>query len=157
MAKKLTKDIKKKFILNKGYEIQPVVLLGIKCSFDNLFIDWLIDESDNQNIDLKKEKCPCCTLSKIAVLKSVDLPIALLNSSEVIYLDNDDCIIGVNLIEFDERKSLKRMRIEVYDALVKLGIMNDNDKLDWINLYTDMLIYNKKNMGDILKDEQKEK
>jgi hypothetical protein len=142
--------VEQPFRINEGYDIFPYTLIGVKCNWENVFVDWLVDKSIEENIDPDKEPCPHTLFKKIAKLKDVELPLSLFVYWEGIYTEDDGCIVGVCIDAFDERKSIKRMKIEVFNDLVKIGLLNDRDKLDWIRLHTDMIIYDKK----ILEEEE---
>lgn len=128
----------------ESVEFVPFVLLGIACSYEKYFLPWLKESCESLNIDILKEEDFEITLAKISRILKTKHEFIMLTGEDCFVSNRDLCMIGIEVDNIPENNSLKRVKIDLYEDLVSMNILNEeNDELRNITFWSDVLIMDK--------------
>jgi hypothetical protein len=122
----------------------PITVVGTVTKFDEYFLDWLVDESNKNQIQFNENTHPEVLFESLKKIKGSHEHLFYVSGYEMALLDKEYVFIGMNISHFDENFSLKRIKIEVYNELLKLNYLNRDDDLDFLHIISDILIFDDK-------------
>lgn len=126
------------------YNYAAMTVIGIICEYEKYFLDWLFTMASENNLDPEKEESDWVLFEKIKKLNNVKEDMIFMVGDESIITSEGKCFVGVPLDFYDERYSLKRMKIETFNVLLKMKlIFEDEADLDWITVFSDVLFFEK--------------
>jgi hypothetical protein len=95
-----------------------------------------IDYSKNQHLEILFE-----ALKK---KKMSDEHLFYVTGYELAIIPKDLVFVGMNLCQLDENLSIKRMKIDVYNELIKINYLERSDSLEYVCITPDMMIFDDK-------------
>lgn len=132
------------------FEYTPVIIVGFICDVDKYFIEWLCFMCEEFNIDVDNDNFSMWNaFREICEKKKINTELFYFTGIESIVLNEDECVVGVLLDSVDERLSLKRIKIDVYNILVDIDFISPEDTtLEMIDIFNDIIWYNKEKKDD---------
>lgn len=134
----------RKLLKEDRMAVMSITMVGVFCAYDKYFVPWLYEMSQKHNIDVSKYKGSGDLFQEIKRINDVDKNIMYLVDEECYTID-EGIYVGIPLEMFDEGKSIKRMKIEVYNELEKMNLINyrinENENLDCVRIFNDIVIF----------------
>ncbi len=123
-------------------QIQPVMLLGVYMDLNEFcFIMDEMKEKYKNEIVVKDDEY---IFYKLVEKFNCNKNLVIILGEDCGFISKDECYVGVLLKSFDENYSITRMKCELFNDLLKLGILTYEDDLDSIHIFNDMFINEKK-------------
>lgn len=134
----------RKLLKEDNLSIMSMSIIGVFCAYDKYFVPWLYEMSQKHNIDVSKYRGSGDLFQEIKRIYEVDKKIMYLVDEECYTID-EGIYIGIPLEMFDDGMSIKRMKIEVYNELEKMNLINyrigNKENLDCVRLFNDIVIF----------------
>lgn len=132
-------------INTKEYDMYPISLMGVCVSVSDVFLPWVGDFALKNGINIDEiefldfDDLFFTMQKKYKTIFSYEF----FSGSETIFMPEDMLILGVHFNIIPDIKSIKRVRIEIYDDLKRMQLFDDDAELEIIQNYSDIYIAKK--------------
>jgi len=150
-------DIKKKIreYYTKDYT-RPINFMGIKMNIDKDFLDWFIITSEIMYKNLNKSDVQD-VIDFLIEKYDLNKNYIFIPGEDCSYSFPNECYIGIQLRHLKENFSIKRLKIDMYNDFVKMGLISRDRKLDCIKIYCDSIFLEDKEIKKLEKKIREEK
>lgn len=111
---------------NNNIKTVPIKMIGTICNIDTYFLPWVFSIGKECGLDVKKIGLSD-TFNGILEKKNVKIDLLYILDDQCCELEYNDVLIGMDLCQFDEHMSVKRMRMEIFETLKKIEFFQDSD------------------------------
>jgi len=138
-----------KFV-NAGGLCRGVSIVGCYATSDDYVVPWLLDACQKNNIEITETDDIYTLFEKIKEQKGSHKKLYIFEDGETTLFNQ--CYVGININELDERYSLLRMKIDVRNELEKIGFLDASDEPNMVGVFGELILLPKEanilNTGD---------